>query len=179
MFKKYTDVFSQTYLDRARSALYTLHNNGKLPYENASIIKNCFGMVNIPETLEVNAIKALNEIVVRDFGTNYQFTHTFSRINFNEAVLMPHTDRDGLDLTGSLTIYHNLTKPWYINVANNKVKGDDTDHTSFLDSYNSVDIKINELLLFKAREHIHWREPLICNHDQHCMHIFYHWKLIE
>jgi len=179
MFKKYTNVFNQTYIDKVKSTIYTLYNNGKLPYEHSSAIKNCFGIDNIPETLEFNNIKILNNIISRDFGSNYQFTHTFSRIYYNGAILKPHTDRNGLDLTGSLTITHNLNKPWYIHLANKKLEKEDTDDISFLNSYSSVDIKPNEMIIFKAREHIHWREQLECTPEQHSMHIFYHWKLIE
>ena len=190
MFSKYTDIFNQEYIDRIKTAIYTLYNNGNLYYENAKYVAGGFGRRDIPETLE--NINILNEIVSRDFGLKYKFTHSFSRIYFNGAVLNPHVDREGLDLTCTLTIFHNLKKPWPIHLSNNSLDRDYTFNLTekeidlkinqdpfFLNSYSSVNIEPNEMLIFNGRESPHWRHTLACSPEQHSVHVFYHWKLIE
>ena len=176
MFKKYNKVFNQTYLDSIKTSLYTSFSNGELSNE---VFKNGYGKINIPETLDLNSINNLNDIVSKDFGSNYQFTHTFSRIYFNGAELTPHIDKNDLDLTCSLTVFCNLNKPWPIHLANNKLKNNSNLDDFPLSPYSSVNIEPNEIILFKSREYPHWREPLECNLDQHSIHVFYHWKLIE
>lgn len=181
MFKKYNNVFNQTYLDSVKNTLYTLFSSGNL-FDEGSIHESSFGHFgkrNIFETLEFNSIKILNDIVYNDFGSNYQFTHTFSRIYSNGAVLAPHIDRLGHDLTCSLTVFRNFDKPWLIHLSNKKFEINNIQESSFLNSYSSVDIEPNEIIIFKPREHLHWRNPLECNPDQYSLHVFYHWKLIE
>jgi hypothetical protein len=124
MFKKYNNVFNQAYLDNIKTTLSTSFSNSTL-FDEGSLHESSighFGKRNIFETLELNSIKTLDDIVYKDFGSNYQFTHTFSRIYLNGALLAPHIDRLGHDLTCSLTVFRNYDNPWFIHLANKKLE---------------------------------------------------------
>ena len=192
MYLKYNNIFKQEYIDNIRNTIYCLLNERKLRFENTVYVKNSVGVLNIPETL--GNISLLNEIVLDNYGSKYRFTHTYSRIYYNGANLSLHVDREGLDLSCSLTVYHNLEKPWPLNFSRKELK-DNPDYPtsltilernekilqdlSFKQSYESVNIEPNEMIFFDWSKHLHWREPLECKPSQHSMHIFYHWKLIE
>jgi|688.fasta_scaffold367886_2 hypothetical protein len=190
MYLKFNNIFKQEYISSIRNTMYTLFNERKLGLENTEYIKNSVGLIDIPETL--SDINLLNEIVLDNYGSKYKFTHTYSRIYFNGANLSLHVDRAGLDLSCSLTVYHNLQKSWPLNFSRKKISDNPNypsslsirekdqkvlQDSSFKQSFESVNIEPNEMIFFDGRDYPHWRDKLECERHQHSMHIFYHWKI--
>jgi hypothetical protein len=57
-------------------------------------------------------IKRLDHIIKRDFGNNFNFSHSYGRIYYNGGVLIPHVDRSKLDITLSVNLYNDTGVDW-------------------------------------------------------------------
>lgn len=96
-------------------------------------------------------------------GVEVEPANPFSRIYYNESVLRPHIDREGLDWTISLCLFTNIDDPWPL-----KAKHKDGTVVEF------PTIKCHGNLV-NGRELTHWREPLSCSEDKYVVQVFLHW----
>lgn len=124
----------------------------------------------------------------------YIFTHSFTRVYFNNSALRLHLDRKLLDLTASVNIASNLDEDWPLYFSNVPIEWDkymDKDGTNInhdlLDEeadkyYNDCTpyyTKPGQAILGEARLYPHWRHPLQCKVDQYYVQTFYHWMEIK
>ena len=183
MLKLYDNVISESQLERIRDATLEWYKDHKLINEHTTdgYVENSFGISNIPEAIE--EIDLIKKLVLHDFGSQYEFTHAYSRIYVNGGILRLHVDRPGLDITGSLLVYDNLDKPWPLNFSNKEFYGTNwnlnTPQAEYKDSYYPLTIKPNQMAVCDGRKNPHWRDRLVCGPKQYSIHVFYHWKLIE
>lgn len=147
------------------------------------------GVLNLPSTLtEIDKIKS---IVEKDFGSHYEFTHSYMRLYPNNSVLHPHIDRKGLDLTLSVNIYSSENTYWPLIISNLEMKPDEENEKfavgdekesyklleRFLKIYSEYNFDIGDGACC-TREHPHWRPFYEMSFEgDHYMQCFYHWKL--
>jgi hypothetical protein len=123
--------------------------------------------------------------VIRDFSSQYRFTHNYTRVYFGKTHLNPHVDRNGLDVTLSLSVHNTLTRSWPLWVS---------ESTSSMDEWHTADKSNTEFVSYKAsskgwdlevgdavcltKEHPHWRDEIEFN-GEHMVQVFYHWKRVN
>ena len=115
MLKVYKNLISQNTADSIYHSLMSFIINDSQHYfefSNSATNNKSWGYMNLPETyLEIDRIKSFVE---KDFGDEYEFTHTYSRIYPAGGILNPHIDREGLDLTLTLNVHSDVNNPWPI-----------------------------------------------------------------
>lgn len=180
MLKIYDNVMDLQHLAKIKDTILCYYKENKLRNEQNDYVKNCFGEKNIPVTLE--NIEEMKEKVRQDYGSDYEFTHSYSRIYFNGGLLSIHVDRLGLDLTGTLTVFNNLDEPWPIHFSKKQYvyphEKDYPDQGNFgyRRDFTSIDVKPNQMAVCLGTRTPHWRDKLVCRPDQYSIHVFYHWK---
>lgn len=169
-------------------------NNGQLNYtllENQAPQTNykTFGFYNLDETyLEIDKI---NRTILNDFGNDYKFTHSFTRVYPHGGILNPHVDREGLDLTLTVNVHSDPSNPWPILFSKksldfNKLGSEcyvgDSDSYEFLKEFMqdyTVVVTNKGDGACCTRDIPHWREPFKASFlGDHFVQVFYHWKKI-
>lgn len=106
----------------------------------------------------------LTEVIKDITGLNIIKANAYSRIYFNDSVLKPHVDRDGLDLTLSIQIENTFDKSC-------PIFGKGYDNTVYESNLNNCDS-----VLIKGGELEHWREEI--KGDGYLMCVFFHWTIV-
>lgn len=153
-------------------------------YANVGTNKVCFGMINFQETyLEIDKI---NDLILKDFGNEYKFTHSYIRVYIDGGTLMPHVDREGLDLTLSVNVHSNQAWPIHFSKKSldfskygyeANVAGPEsyTLLKDFLGDYVSIVTNKGDGVCC-TRDTPHWREQFKANFTgEHFVQVFYHW----
>lgn len=94
---------------------------------------------------------------------NITKANSYSRIYFNDSVLKPHLDREGLDLTLSVQIENTFNIP-------TPIYGEGYDNTIYESVLNNGDA-----VLIKGGELKHWRNPILGEGYMIC--VFFHWTI--
>lgn len=122
--------------------------------------------------------------VIHDFGSNYVFTHNYTRVYFGSTHLNPHIDRNGLDLTLSLSIHSTVSEPWPIWVSEFEIERDewyteDRSNKDFLllkTKSKAYNLEVGDAVCI-TKQHPHWRDEIKFN-GEHIVQVFYHWKRV-
>lgn len=192
MYKFYKGLMSKNAVDKVYHALLPmlLENMNKYQeLDTPAINGRGLGTINFSETmLEIDNIKT---IIEKDFGNEYEFTHSYIRLYPNSSVLNPHIDREGLDLTLSVNIYKHPDTSWPFNISKIQIPksemqfehevGDEKESYVLLAKY------LKEFISFETepgdgvcctRDHVHWRDfNTLSFEGDHFVQCFYHWKL--
>lgn len=193
MLKFYKNIISDTTADIIYSKFMSLvvNENGSLNEElfegsNEATNKKSFGLFGLQETyLEIDKI---NDLVLKDFGNEYKFTHSYIRVYPDGGILNPHVDRDGLDLTLTVNVHSNPNNPWPILFSKKSLDfseygpecyiGNQESYTllkDFLGDYVSIVTNKGDGACC-TRNIPHWREPFKASFTgEHYVQIFYHW----
>ena len=139
--------------------------------------------------------KYMDDIIKKEYPSKkYMFTHSFTRVYFNNSGLKIHLDRKHLDLTASVNITSNLDEDWPLYFSNISIdwerymsKDEEAlDHDLFESEYDiylkdctPYYTKPGQAILGEARLYPHWRHPLQCRKDQYYVQTFYHWMEIK
>lgn len=185
MIKIYDNLFSETELEEIHETFLYLREikSSKLDLENT----NTFYVQNVCGTPDLDVVNKhahrLTKIICDDYGGNYTFNNSYTRMYFNDSYLKFHTDRKDLDITLSVNIFSNLDNDWPIHISNTLYFGGEWDRTLPKDVYekNSKEYitKPGQGIACYGRKHVHWRDTLICKEDQYVLQAFYHWKTKE
>ena len=144
-----------------KKAIFSSYINKELNNESSdSHYKNSYGGQVSFDTVYDRMTQVIKDIT----GLNIVKANSYSRIYFNDSVLKPHIDREGLDLTLSIQIDNTFGKdcPVY-------TKG--YDGTVFGSVLNNTDS-----LLVKGGELEHWRDEMYG--DGYLMCVFFHWTVM-
>lgn len=192
MFKFYKDIISKETASKIYHSFLPLvleNMNKYTEFTTEAISGRGLGMVNFSTTtLEIEKIK---KIVEKDFGNNYEFTHTYLRLYPNNSVLHPHVDRPGLDLTLSVNIHRNLSTRWPFKISKKKIPFEDMHFSTTVGNEKTAYIELAEYLqeyeefetepgdgVCCTRDHVHWRDfNTLSFEGDHFVQCFYHWKL--
>lgn len=186
--KFYKNILSCSAADEIYHAfMEKLLTEGEQMLEITPYTANSFGFINLPATqLEKDNI---DSIIRNDFGQGYLFTHTYARIYLDNAYLLPHIDKEGLDLTLTVNVHSDTANPWPIFYSENTVD---------LDTYMYPDGSITPVEEFQeftgnstsfitnkgdgvcsVKQVPHWRETFKASYlGEHFVQVFYHWKKI-
>lgn len=123
--------------------------------------KNSYGGITEGTSELLNRFTPLVRMLT---GLEVEPSNPFSRIYYNESVLRPHIDREGLDWTISLCLFTNLDHDWPL-----KAKLQDDSIVEF----PTIQCHGN---LVNGRVLEHWREPLSCDPHKYVIQVFLHWS---
>lgn len=179
-------TLNNDYLEKTCLATFDFLNN---PEHNGEKSKT-FAIYDLPVTkLEINSI---DEMIRKDFGNSYRFTHSYIRCYTNGSILNPHIDSPGLDLTLTVNIHSNDTDNWPICFSKKELMGEDYEKYISLvtsqreiESYSFLRDYMNDYSEYvtkkgdgicSTRYFPHWRMPYeVENPGQHFVQVFYHW----
>lgn len=136
-----------------------------------------YGYFNLPATFPV--LQNIEQKIKQDYGDNYIFENTFTRIYLNGHNLSIHADRPGLDLTLSVCIYSNLDFEWPIHISTNQINGlwkETEPEEIYKKSFQTFKTPVGSGVACLGTKNPHWRDPLICKSDQMMIQSFFHWK---
>lgn len=154
-------IISDEEADKLAGAVLKAKEEGKLNKEtNTAYYKDSYGGVT-EGTWDL--LHRLTPMVRELTGIAVEPANPFSRIYYNESILRPHIDREGLDWTISLCLFTNADYDWPL-----KAKLEDGTILEF------PTVK-GEGNLVNGRKINHWREPLSCGPDQYVVQVFLHW----
>ena len=154
-------IISEEEADRLASIVLKAKEEGKLNREtNTTYYKDSYGGVT-EGTHEL--LRKLTSMVREITGIMVEPANPFSRIYYNESILRPHVDREGLDWTISLCLFTNINHDWPL-----KAKMEDGTIVEF----PTVKCEGN---LINGRNLTHWREALSCEPDECVVQLFLHW----
>lgn len=153
-------IISEQEREDIKKAILDNFNNKMLNDEsNDNHYKNSYGgEVHFNEVYD-----RLTEVIKSITGLNIVKANSYSRIYFNDSILKPHVDREGLDLTLSIQIDNTFGK--YCPIFGKGYDG--TVYQSDLNNGDSV--------LIKGKELEHWRDEI--KGDGYLMCIFFHWTI--
>jgi len=140
------------------------YKNSTLFYEgNDSHYKNSFGgNCDYFEQL----LNSKTEFVKNLTGMyNLTKENSYGRIYFNGGKLLPHVDRQGLDITASISIDGNLDSEWELHLED------------LQKNVHSVQIKPGDAIVFYGTRCKHWRNELHCESTQWTSKLFLHWSI--
>lgn len=154
-------IISDEEADRLAAAVLKAREDGILNKEtNTAYYKDSYGGVT-EGTHEL--LQRLTPMVREITGIEVEPANPFSRIYYNESILRPHVDREGLDWTISVCLFTNIDHDWPL-VA--KLE----DGTVF--EFPTVKGEGN---LVNGRDVTHWRKALSCEPNQYVVQLFLHW----
>lgn len=143
---------------------YNIVCNKNLHKQHDDVHNICCG-VNLMPQRATNLYDGVTEMVQHITGIpNLKQSSMFGRIYRNGSILPPHTDREDLDWTLSVTLFSSLQSRWPLKVQLLDGK--------IVDQQN----QIGGGALFKARNLTHWRDKLECSEYEFSVHLFMHWK---
>jgi hypothetical protein len=157
--------------------------------DNPTTNYSTFGVYNL-NTTYVDVDK-YDRIIKKDFGNNYEFTHSFLRVYANGGLLHPHIDKKDLDLTLTVNVHSMPEQDWKINFSNKLVPEEEMEDAGssdrdtytkilkkYLDDYSSFETHIGDGVCC-IRNVVHWRDEFKSSFPgEHYMQVFYHWKKI-
>lgn len=175
------NIFDEKQCLKIADAMELLCITDDLKKEDNVFYKNSLGFFNLPETLE--ELLYVEKLVKEKTGyDNIEFENAYTRIYRNGSILGIHTDRPGLDLSLSISIFSNTNKSWPIYISEIRVDEgtewkDNQDHADIFKMVKTgYDIPIGSGLLMHGTQFPHWREELICEPDEYVIQTFYHWR---
>lgn len=159
-------IFIEKFFDKIRCEslskyLLDQHKAKKLVFEgNKEHYKNSYG-ASLPDfekllhemTPLVKKIVGREDLIVRN---------SYSRIYFNEATLRRHVDRQGLDVTMTVSIFNDTGLEWPLHVETSEGK-------------KSVVTDIGDAAIILGTKMPHWRDNLSAKDGQMVMQCFFHW----
>jgi hypothetical protein len=182
MLNFYEDLLKPDHILEINRVLFNKFNRRELTMEEQPMyLNNCYGIGNLKET--ITDIDNIKELISKDYGDDFQFTHSYTRIYSNNGVLFPHIDRQGLDLTLSVNIYSNLPVDWPLWVSPllyPKEKWDfETEMSPYRQTATPYNTRPGQGVACFGTKHVHWRERLVCEPFHYYGQIFYHWKKVK
>ena len=116
MIKHYNNILTEkeilTYVNLVKQQYY--ENKFKYHEDTKSVEFSFSSEIYMYES----CVERLDKIIKADFGSNYTYSHCFPRVYLNGSVLLPHTDRDGLDITLSVNLFNDTEQEWPLHVSN-------------------------------------------------------------
>jgi hypothetical protein len=140
---------------------YEAHNSDG---SQSQFYGNSFGG-NHPEFED--ALRKLQPHIENELGVKLNAKNSYARIYKNGGVLGKHVDREGLEITLSITLFNNLDADWplwCIDKLGNTVP---------------IAIRQGDGALMLGTKLSHWREPLTCGEDQFTVQLFMHWDIAK
>lgn len=186
--KVYRGIVSQANLQRIHDELIRIIMDEKIGTEKfvSKIVgEGTYAVNNMSYTLD--EINLINEKILRDFKGEYQFTHSYTRIYFADNFLVPHYDKENMDLTLTVNIHGNRNDIWPIHFS--KVEHTFTEECSnkeiIAKVLNYTNLPFETVRLSPGdgacctRSIIHWRYPYKpINPEDYIVQTFFHWKKV-
>lgn len=129
-------------------------------------------------------VTRITPLIEKNFEDKIKYSHSYARLYRNGAILLPHTDREGLDIT--LTVNLGGLETWPIHISNigsdkvvNIQKEEDAIGLKYKEDYVSFLTPKGCGIVCYACNYAHWRDRLVCNDDEYVLQIFYHWTIIK
>lgn len=176
MFKFYSEIVSDKDCRAIKKIMLNHLEKKELSVEH-NFTNGSYGYYNLPTTLLL--VDDIEKKIKKDYGNDYIFENTFTRIYLNGHNLTIHTDRPGLDLTLSVCIYSNLDFLWPIYISNVEVDGlwsETGSHDQYAESYQTFVTPIGSGVACLGTRNPHWRDKLNCKDHQMMIQSFFHWK---
>lgn len=160
-----SNVLPEDLRKRFAELMFQMKADGIAKYEggDGAFYGASFGS-NHPEFED--ALRAVQPMVEAELGVALKPANSFGRIYCNGGTLKPHTDRQGLDYTLSITLRHNLDFEWPLWVIDNEGQT------------KSFHIKEGDGAMVLGTTQSHWRNDLHCRADQHSVQLFMHWTKV-
>lgn len=140
-----------------------LKNEEKLTKESDTrYYRNSYGIASFP--LFEDLLQKLTPIFKEKFRlAGLKPANSYCRIYSNGSILGRHLDRQGLDLSISISLFSDLKDSWplFLKTLDGKIA--------------AFDIKPGDGVLLHGRRLEHWRESLVCDKDQKIVQLFLHW----
>jgi hypothetical protein len=176
------DTFMQFLLNKDGSIKSYYHED-----KNSTVDYRAFGVYNMDHTLV--EVDKYDKIIKEDFGNNYEFTHSFTRVYPDKGILHPHVDRLDLDITLTVNVHSIPENPWPIHFSNSSIPDEDMEVAAshnpkialkvikdYLNDYSSFVTNIGDGVCC-TRNVPHWRNLYNSSFEgDHFMQVFYHWK---
>lgn len=176
MFKFYSDIISDKDCRDIKETMLTHFEKKELSVEH-NYTNGSYGYYNLPATISI--LDNIEQKIKQDYGNNFIFENTFTRIYLNGHNLSIHTDRPGLDLTLSVCVYHNLDYIWPIYISNIEVNGlwsEAGPNDQYKESFQTFETPIGSGVACFGTKNPHWRDTLNCKDNQMMIQSFFHWK---
>lgn len=179
MMKFYDHLFNADQLEEMKNEILNLRRENK-HIDEVDLFSECALGFGVVPSVDKHG-EYLTDIIQKDFGREYIYSHSYARMYLKGGVLRPHIDKRDLDITLTVNIYSTVDKIWPIYASDTIYTGDrfsDIDANT-LPNHHKFNIGPGQGAAILGTTHPHWRDTLECGEDDYYIQVFYHWTRMQ